>query len=286
MSESSSASPVLQPDKSIKMSLDTSLTMSNPEVPPVDTINQLFTQNRTLEEKIDKILDIVKAQAVKTGLDLNELRSENKELRLHMQESHAIIAKLSRKVVNLEGKLLSLEMHAMNKNIILYNVPEADNESTYDMVISFLSSSLKISPDLLFSKTNPGGEVRVDIAHRIGQQGPKPRPFVIAFVTQHARNIVLAHGKFLKNSSPFSISEQLPAVVCERRNAQVPLLKEMQNYSKQNIKLVKDKLIIDSKVKRDVFESKPLEYITGFSTSINNEIIQHSSSITVKKSVF
>ena len=51
LSESSSASPVLQPDKSIKMSLDTSLTMSNPEVRPVDTMNQLFTQNRTLEEK-------------------------------------------------------------------------------------------------------------------------------------------------------------------------------------------------------------------------------------------
>ena len=147
-----------------------------------------------MKKKIDEILDIVKAQAVKTGLDLNELWSENKELHLHMQESDTIIAKLSRKVVSLEGKLLSLEMHNMNKNIILYNVPEADNESTYDMVISFLSSSLKISSDLLFSKTNPGGEVRVDIAHRIGQRGPKPRPVVIAFVTHHARNIVLAHG--------------------------------------------------------------------------------------------
>ena len=89
---------------------------------------------------------------------------------------------------------MSLEMHSMNKNIILYNVSEVDNESTYDMVISFLSSSLKISSDLLFPKTNPGREVRVDIAHCIGQRGPKPRPVVIAFVTQYARNIVLAHG--------------------------------------------------------------------------------------------
>ena len=51
----------LQPDKYIKMSLDTSLTISSPEVPPVDAMNQLFTQNKTLEEKIDEILDIVKA---------------------------------------------------------------------------------------------------------------------------------------------------------------------------------------------------------------------------------
>ena len=260
------------------------------KVPPEEAMNQLFTHNRTLEEKIDEILDIVKAQTVKTGLDLNELQNENKELRLHMQVSDAIIAKLSRKVVNLEGKLLSMEMHSMKKNIILYNVPETDNKSTYDVAINFLSSSLNILPDLLFSKTNPGGEVRVDIAHRIGQRGPKPRPVVVAFVTQHTRNTVLDHGKFLK-SSPFCISEQLPAVVHERRNAQVPLLKEMhnearQNDSKQNIKLVKDKLLIDSKVKCDVFESKPLEYITGSSVSIKNENIQHSSSLTVKKSVF
>ena len=102
--------------------------------------------------------------------------------------------------------------------------------------------------------------MRVDIAHRIGQRGLKPRPVGIVFVTQHAQNIVLAHENFLKYS-PFSISEQLPAVVCEIRNAQVPLLKEMrnearQNDSKENIKLVKDKLLIDSKVKCDSFESK------------------------------
>ena len=71
--------------------------------------------------------------------------------------------------------------------------------------------------------------MRVDIAHHIGQRVPKPRPVVIAFVlTQHAHNIVLAHGKLLK-SSPFSISEQLPAVVHERKNAQVLPLKEMCN---------------------------------------------------------
>ena len=54
-------------------------------------------------------------------------------------------------------------------------------------------------------------------------------------------------------ATPFAVSEQFPSAVREKRAAQVPILTDLrqttkENLSDDNIKLFRDKLIVNSKV--------------------------------------
>ena len=87
-------------------------------------------------------------------------------------------------------------------------MPESHNENGYEVISKFLKEVLQVPEDCLFQKNNPGGEVRVDILHRIGQRRGKPRPLVATFVTRRGRDMVF--------STQYAITEQLPPSTRER----------------------------------------------------------------------
>ena len=102
--------------------------------------------------------------------------------------------------------------------------------------------------------------------------------------------MVMSYYKQLK-STPFSMSEQLPSSVRERRTAQIPQMVKLRNEAQSknvpaNIKLIKDKLIVNNKLKSDMFESNPVKYVTPTEDVISFDTIQHSSRITIKDSIF
>ena len=165
--------------------------------------------NPTLERKIDEILDFLKAQAVKNELDLNLLHSDNKALQVHLHESDGIIARLSSRIKSLETKLEDLQIHSMKSNLLFYNIPEKPEEDIYEIMDNFMKQTLKISEELL---KNPGGEISVDVSHRLGQKRGKPRPVFVKFLTQRGCDLVRSFAKELK-STPYALSEHLPQSV-------------------------------------------------------------------------
>ena len=48
-----------------------------------------------LEKKVDEILDILKTQTVKTGLDINSLQQENLKLKLRVKKNEGTITRLN-----------------------------------------------------------------------------------------------------------------------------------------------------------------------------------------------
>ena len=201
LSDTSSGSPISQPKKSIKMSLDTFIMSETDEVMHQEMDNfEEKIKNMSLDEKVDEILKTVKAQQVQNVLDVTALQSENRELQLKLQQSNGIVSRLASKVSMLEEKVVTMESHAMKKNIIIYNIPETNGEDIHKETENFLSSILKIPETVLFSKASPGTEIRIDVAHRIGRKGAKPRPIVVSFTTQQGRNMVLSTPRVVKNS--------------------------------------------------------------------------------------
>ena len=292
LSDTSTGSPALQPKKSYKMSLDANQSSEQGDAMDQEELDRFEDQIKgmSLDDKVNEILKTVRAQQVKNVLDVRALQTENRELQLQLQQSNGMVARLASRVTALEEKVVSMEAHALKKNILIYNIPEINAEDIHKETENFLSSILKIPESVLFSKTNPGAEIRIDVAHRIGQKGAKPRPIVVSFTTQQGRNMVLSYTKNLK-ATQFAMSEQLPATIRERRTAQIPLMVKMRDEARRNnssasIRLVKDKLYVNNNIISDHFEANPLNYHVATNNVIDNDLIKHSTPRVVKNSVF
>ena len=298
ISQTSLTSPSMLPKKMLKVqntSEDINILVEMEDTQSIhcqedSKILKPVLEEKSMEQKVDEILSIVKANQVTTSLDINALQVENKNLQLRLSESEGTIARLSSKVKSLETKLENLQLHSMKPNLIFHNVPERDQEDCHREVDTLLRDVLKIPEDLLYSKNNLGGEIRVDVAHRIGQKRSNPRPLIAKFVTQRGRDVVFSYAKQLK-STPYALSEQLPPSTREKRSAQIPTLIELRkearlHHKDSNIKLIKDKLLIDSKVNRDAFEVKPLDYTTSAGEPISFDHMLHSSVHRLRGSAF
>ena len=308
VSSASTISPVVAPKKVIKMNTDQNFELNAEwsEIPDDSSTNKDHVQeerlisvlkststNPSLENKVDEILTFLKAQAVKADLDINILQAENKALHLKVQESEGSISGLTSRVKSLEQKLEDVQIYSMKSNLIFYNIPEKPDEDIYEVMSRFIRETMGIHEDLLFSKKNPSGEIRVDISHRIGQKGRgdcKPLSVIVKFLTQRGRDIVLSYAKALK-ATPFAVSEQIPPCARKKRSAQIPVMIEMRERAKQeksdvNIRLVRDKLIVNSKVTTEKLEKNPIDYTTSAGQPISYANMQHSMTTTTKGSIF
>ena len=78
-----------------------------------------------------KVLDILKVQTIKTGLDISSLQQENSKLQLHVKENEGTIVRINLKVKSLETKIDDLQIYSMKSNIVFYNIPEEAHEDPY-----------------------------------------------------------------------------------------------------------------------------------------------------------
>ena len=121
----SSTSPAVNPNKTFRMtsplseasSLNAkydSVTTTIADIEEQENIEEKI-KNLTMEEKVTKILFVLKKLTINSALDLKSLQLENKQLKLHQLESDGIIAKLSQNLEKLEEKLTTMEAHSMSK---------------------------------------------------------------------------------------------------------------------------------------------------------------------------
>lgn len=154
-----------------------------------------------------------------------------------------------------------------------------------------MRSIMSIPDNELFSKTNPTGEIRLDTMNRVGKfKDGRTRPVVASFVTKTGRNIVFTkkYTSTLKDRSKIRIAEHFPAIVRERRQAQIETLSTLRNANKKtNTKVImaKDKIIINGTQKNtEAFECNPLGNTSPLSIGYNK--LYHSDIITDKESHF
>ena len=97
-----------------------------------------------------------------------------------------------------------MKIHSMKHTLKFHNIPVKQNKDCYTVINCFLLEILKVPDSLLFSKNNLSGEVRVDIAHRIGERKAKPRPLVVSFVRRRGRDNVFSFAKRTQLQNSFS----------------------------------------------------------------------------------
>ena len=287
---SDSPSPTLPKNPSKLSRMTSPLVMQS-----LDSTQNVLSQewkDLSMDEKLDRLmLKLSTLDDIKNNVDsIIEDRENQVGNELLLQKIATLEGKnlkLERKVEVLSAKLEDLEWREIRDNLIFYNVEESNGENCRLVIEKFLTEEMKVPRQLIYSAENLTGEVRIDVAHRIGRFTPKGRPVVVKFVTRQGKEYVMKHAKNLKGKK-FSVSEQLPSKMKERRQAQTDTLKQLRqshpDKKSHNIRFMKDKLMINHQEVTPAFEKNPLPIIQVFPWHYDK--LAHSEEIRFNGSVF
>ena len=101
-------------------------------------------------------------------------------------------------------------------------------------------------------KPEEAGAINFSRVHRLGKVKAgqqKPRPIVAKTTDSKMKMAVMSRGKELKNTI-YSISDQYPAEIMDRRRLLYPVMAEARK-NKKNARLFMDKLYIDGNLYRN-----------------------------------
>ena len=220
-------------------------------------------------------LDNVLVNDEQRSTDITELKTENSALKARVLSTEVKNIKLNNDVARLTNKVSELENKCLDKNITIFHLEEpTGREDCKRTVIDFMVSHLKIPRDGIYSKTNPTGDIRVDIARRIGKPGNKLRPLHVEFCDKSSK---LCMYKFVKNlkDTKYSVSDQFSTETREKRLAQLPRLKEYRKSLGDRAKVILsgDKLYIDGSLVDPKFE------VNCVSPNVGQNLVPLSSEI-------
>ncbi|CAH1802699.1 unnamed protein product, partial [Owenia fusiformis] len=112
----------------------------------------------------------------------------------------------------------------------------------------------------IYSKENPTGEIRIDIAHPIGKPGRGHRPIVVKFADRSSVEKIFKYVHHLKGSD-IRVARQLHREMQLKRDAQYSTFKDLKSSAAnpKAVKLVQDKLYTSAGLVPPNFSKSPLE---------------------------
>ena len=220
----------------------------------LDSINQQLTGiNRKISNLEVRVLEnesTVK-NLQKTVADIEESKNFDSskitslcESQKRVDQSHSKLCSDLKSVkeqnTKLSEQLLDLKGRSMRDNLLFFGFPEAQdprNERCISKILDFCEIELELG--------DVRETVKIDRAHRLGQRKPnKIRPIVAKFnYFQDKEAIKKASSEKLVNSR-FSVGDQFPMEIQQRRRKLIPVMKKALNEGKDAV-LVYDKLYID-----------------------------------------
>ena len=249
------------------------------------------------DKLLNAFLDVAQRDIDSLKTEINEVKQTNKDLtesvgnlqtenidlqntietlKKRMQLFEGLNSQLKVKVKEQGEQIIELKARSMRENIVVNGINENENETwqnTKTKLQEFFQNELKIEAEY---------DIEIDRAHRIGQNKNGTRPIVANLATQAARDMVFSKLKNLKQGSKFSVNEQLPPEVTERRKRLWSKYKEAKQNKTNKVKWSLDKLFINGKCFTafdDDIEVNPVD--------LENDIeIKHTKHTTVDGSTF
>lgn len=200
-----------------------------------------------LLHEMSKDINDLKRSVDFTNKLIEELKEENATLKLTVNALQTDVEKLSIENKRMKSDMLDLQCRSMRNNVIIMGLQEEESEdytATENIVKAFMRNDLKMSEDQLL-------KAAIERAHRLGRKKDRgrPRPVVVRFQNNKSKMDVMDRGNKLKGSH-YSMFEQFPAEIVERRRLLVPIMKE-HKARKIKARLVVDKLYINDELYRN-----------------------------------
>lgn len=249
-----------------------------------DKLNLLLTHNDTTDQNFASLRSQISLIRKEVEV-ISTVKAENVMIKQHLSVAIGKIDRLEHKEEAQHQKIVRLEQHSFRKDIVIYNFPESQQESTSNLtnsVYQFFNKTMHVHTDLLFHPRNPGGEVRIDNCFRLGKRtANKTRPVIVSLLTQLAKQTIMdkKYISVLTKNSKIRITHRYQSEIRERREAQVDSFKTLKTERKETndkINLVEDKIIINNVRHQDKnFINNPLPSLTSY--SIDYSHIQHGT---------
>lgn len=206
----------------------------------LDVVTQKLESFETNMSNVNQEIENIKTIQQKQSQILNneEQHHHNIEDRVRNLEKNNL--DLEAENLDLKEKFLELQTRSMKYNLIFGGIKYTDGENTEEVLRNFLTHELQIG--------NVDGMVFQNV-HRLGErQDRRERNIIARFVkyTDHefVRNTA---AEKLKNKTNFSVYQQYPREINDRRKLLIPKLHEFRRQ-RRNVKLVLDKLYVDGEL--------------------------------------
>ena len=176
--------------------------------------------------------------------DLGDVKVQNNELRDKQRSLCANLKVVDKRLVQIENKMETYENQGRKNNLVLYDIPEEDNETweqTERKVCGFVTDELKI-PD----PAQDPSPLRIDRAYRMGpKRRGQTRPILVRFLTCKDKNQVLYKAMKGPRNSTIRVNEDYSKKVRETRRDLYPYRQVARTEGKHAI-IKYDKLYIDN----------------------------------------
>lgn len=217
---------------------DNILSDKLPKLDVLDTMNKkLDNFERTINNMKDEINKIKnKQQQQEKTISQEEMHHHNIEDRVRQMERHNQHLETENK--NLKEDFLRLKTHSMKYNLIFGGIEQTQEyENTKEVLVNFMRTELGIHDAININFQN---------VHRLSRRNDgKPRNIIARFANYSDHERILKEvPKALKNKVQFSVNQQYPTEIGDRRRALIPDLKYLQRQGVR-AKLVYDQIYVN-----------------------------------------
>ena len=248
-------------------------SVQSPTLMNTDVLNKILSRLDTIDNKLQRLDSIEKSVSeislkvedtdkkvaaleskmatIEHGLQfesdtLSEIEKKQSVLQKDIQTLKASQQLLTENENKVKEQMLDLQCREMRDNLLFFNVPEARGETDSDCedkILDIMQDHMQIE--------NAKTDIKLHRTHRIGRYyNGKTRPIVTKFAYYPDRERVRKAGAMLKeNRSPYSVGQQYPREVQERRKALVPIMKQARENGRDAY-IVVDRLYIDKNLYR------------------------------------
>lgn len=233
------------------------VTMPNSHVKLEDVLNDIYAKLHNLESlpSIDRRLGAIEhrfssleTELVKVKQDIGclegkvigtEQMSVDLSQRLNFVEHER--DEIRRENNDLRERLIDVQGRSMRENLLFGGIGEDENEKndpdnihTERVLQTFIKDKLEISDKIEFH-----------VVHRLRpRRDGKPRTIIAKFEKRKDKDRVLKAAPIKLRETPFSIYEQYPNEIMERRNILWPIFKREQRRG-SHVRLKEDKLYVN-----------------------------------------
>ena len=221
--------------------IDTKISTMNDKLAKLDVMEKDISK---LGTEMTKMWTYVYDNTNTVASKLSETQSKVESLEFAVGISNDKLTQMQKEKDTMHSDLLYLQSQSMRNNLIFSRLPEVENENTEQsetIIRGFLVEKLKMPEDVV-------REIKFERVHRIGtkQRGStEARNIVAKFSSFKDRETVKRQRANLKGTN-FSVFEQYPREINEKRKKLLPKLREAKN-NHQRAWISYDTLYIDGR---------------------------------------
>ncbi|ELU00447.1 hypothetical protein CAPTEDRAFT_204891 [Capitella teleta] len=153
----------------------------------------LASQKPAIRDALGETLgEKMKNEMTSLRLETEQTRKEVLTLRKELKQKNKEPDDLRTNVQNLESQIESIELYSRRNSLRISGVEESDKEDIIKETMTIFEEKIKLPTPIAASD--------IDIIHRVGLKGNKPRPILVKFLTYAARDRVMCNRRSLENS--------------------------------------------------------------------------------------